>query len=58
VFDLLDEGSGVLSAYFANAGEDVHAVGSLDPIILHRDSAGWQPPHRSRGAGPEGAAAD
>ncbi|HEY6637077.1 MAG TPA: hypothetical protein VIZ61_05265 [Solirubrobacterales bacterium] len=26
----IDGGSG---AYFANAGEDVHAVGSLDPIV-------------------------
>jgi hypothetical protein len=29
----LDDGAEALIVYFANAGEDVHAVGSLDPLI-------------------------
>jgi hypothetical protein len=41
--------------YFANCGEDLHAYGSLDPVVpgvhrLHRDQAGRQPLPRSGGA--------
>jgi hypothetical protein len=53
----IDGGDG---AYFANAGDDLHAVGTLAPIIeglrrLHRDPARWQPDSRSGGARPVGA---
>jgi hypothetical protein len=56
----LDDGSD--GAYFANAGEDLHAVGSLAPIIrrlhrLHRDQAGWQPLRGPLGARSAGATA-
>jgi hypothetical protein len=61
--ELVDGGGidGGTGTYFANCGDDVHAVGTLDPVIpgyrrLHRDQAGRQAASRSRGVRPVGVA--